>query len=181
MHDESLTDEDLVARANAGLPDALEALYERYRDWVLRLAYRLCGDRDMALDVLQETFLYFLKKFPGFQLRARMSTFLYPVVRNLTIAARRKAERYVHAPDVLHMRAANEEHDAVCSRGDLAEALGALPAAAREALLLRYADGLSLEETAQAVGVPLGTVKSRIHNALKVLRQDPRTRSYFEK
>ncbi len=171
------SDQDLVAQANAGRAEAFEALYERHRDWVLRLAVRMTGDREQALDVLQETFLYLLKKFPGFELRARIRTFLYPAVRNLSIAARKRAGRFVQESDVLHMQAAAPEESAP----ELAEALAVLAEPQREVLLMRYVDGLSVEETAQAAGIPLGTVKSRIHNALKTLREDPRTRRYFEK
>src|SRR5262245_41258906 len=83
----------LVAAINDGDADAFEALYRRHRDWVVHLAYRFLGDRDLALDVTQETFLYLLKKFPGFRLTAQLRTFLYPAVRNLSITARRKSER----------------------------------------------------------------------------------------
>src|SRR5258708_32692937 len=88
------TDLQLIAAINGSDSRAFEALYLRYRDWVVALAYRFTGDNDLALDVLQETFLYFLKKFPGFVLTAQFKTFLYPAVKNLSIAARRKAERH---------------------------------------------------------------------------------------
>src|SRR5579859_1936900 len=91
---ETRTDLELIAAINCGDTSAFEALYLRYRDWVTVLAYRFTEDNDLALDVLQETFLYFLKKFPGFVLTAQMKTFLYPVVKNLSIAARRKAQRH---------------------------------------------------------------------------------------
>src|SRR6266481_5367864 len=83
-------DLELIAAMNGGDAAAFDSLYFRYRDWVVGLAHRLTGDSDSALDVLQETFLYFLRKFPGFRLTANLKTFLYPAVRNLSIAARRK-------------------------------------------------------------------------------------------
>src|SRR5438045_6865044 len=88
------TDLQLIAAMNRGDDRAFEVLYFRYRDWVTSLAYRFTGDNVLALDVLQETFLYFLKKFPGFVLTAQLKTFLYPAVKNLSIAARRKTERH---------------------------------------------------------------------------------------
>src|SRR5262245_61950240 len=91
---DSRSDSELVAAINRGDADAFEALYRRHRDWVVNLAYGFVGDRDQALDVLQETFLYLLRKFPGFRLTAQLTTFLYPAVRNLSIAARRKTQRY---------------------------------------------------------------------------------------
>src|SRR5439155_12877997 len=87
-------DLDLIAAINRGDLSAFETLYYRYRDWVLTLACRFTGDPDIALDVMQETFLYFLRKFPGFRLTANLKTFLYPAVRNLSIAAREKTKRF---------------------------------------------------------------------------------------
>src|SRR5436305_15118595 len=87
-------DLELIAAINRGDAAAFEVLYFRYRDWVVGLAHRITGDSDTALDVMQETFLYFLRKFPGFRLTANLKTFLYPAVRNLSIAARKKTGRY---------------------------------------------------------------------------------------
>src|SRR6185503_18325605 len=94
LKSDSRSDQALIDAINDGDSDAFESLYYRHRDWVLSLAYRFTGDREQALDVLQETFLYFVKKFPGFRLTAQLKTFLYPAIRNLSISARRKAERF---------------------------------------------------------------------------------------
>jgi len=172
------SDEELVAAANRGDAEAFSALYYRHRDWVARLALRLTGQPDLALDVLQETFLYLLRKFPGFTLTARLHTFLYPAVKNLSIAARRKADRFRSDPVELDGLPAPTSRPTT-QREELAQALAMLSAEHREVLLLRFVDDLSLAEIAQALEVPLGTVKSRLHNALALLRQDERTRSYF--
>src|SRR6185369_8663603 len=91
---DSRSDLQLIAAINAGDAAAFEVLYFRHRDWVVNLAHRFTGSEHLALDVMQETFIYFLKKFPGFRLTANLKTFLYPAVKNLSIAARRKTERY---------------------------------------------------------------------------------------
>lgn len=175
------TDLELVAAINGGDSEAFEALYLRYREWVTALAYRFTEDNDLALDVLQETFLYFLKKFPGFVLTAQLKTFLYPVVKNLSIAARRKVQRHQSTESELAtLEQAPAAEAAVTGAGDLAVVLANLPDEQREVLLLRFVDGLSLNEIAEAMEIPLGTVKSRLHNALASLRADPRTRSFFE-
>jgi len=175
------TDQELIAAANTGDAAAFEVLYRRHRDWVVNLAFRFIGDRDLALDVLQDTFLYFLKKFPGFELTCQLRSFLYPAVRNLCIAARRKAERHqstgneledLEAPPPAGVAPAAHEH--------LAAALAGLSAEHREVLLLRFVDGLSLNEIADALEIPLGTVKSRLHNSLAVLRRDERTKKLLE-
>lgn len=178
---EACTDFELIAAMNRGDAAAFEVLYFRYRDWVTALASRLTGDSDAALDVLQETFLYFLRKFPGFQLRANFKTFLYPAVRNLSIAARRKAVRYqAGAGDPEHLEGlAAPADDAVAS--DLQFVLARLPEEQREIVLLRFVDGLSLAEIAEATDIPLGTVKSRLHHALQTLREDQQTRNFFNR
>ena len=94
QREDSRSDLELIAAVNSGDHASFEILYYRYRDWVVGLAYRFTGDRDLALDVLQETFLYFVKKFPGFELRASFKTFLYPAVQHLAIAARRQSQRF---------------------------------------------------------------------------------------
>src|SRR3989441_11994858 len=173
-------DLELIAAINAGDAAAFEALYFRYRDWMAGLAYRFTGDSDAALDVLQETFLYFLRKFPGFRLTANLKTFLYPAIRNLSIAARRKAERYqASEAELLQIEGAAAPESGGTS--ELGIVLAHLSEEHRETLLLRFVEGLSLAEIADAMEIPLGTVKSRLHNALEILRNDERTKEYFSK
>lgn len=93
---EQPTDHELIEAIRAGDGRAFETLYHRYRDWVAGLAYRFCGNREDALDVLQETFAYLVRKIPNFELRARMKTFLYPAVKHL--ALRRKELAHRQAP-----------------------------------------------------------------------------------
>jgi RNA polymerase sigma-70 factor (ECF subfamily) len=170
----------LVEAANGGDVAAFEALYHRYRDWVVRLAYRFTGDRDDALDVMQDAFAYLLGKFPGFTLSARMTTFLYPVVKNLSIAAGRKKRRFLSDDQALSEAVARPPPGGNAVREELASALSALPEAQREVLLMRFVDDMSLEEIALALEIPVGTVKSRLHYALRLLREDKRTRDYFQ-
>jgi len=176
------TDLQLIAGINGGDDRAFEALYLRYRDWVVALAYRFTGDNDLALDILQETFLYFLKKIPGFVLTAQFKTFLYPAVKNLSIAARRKTERHQSTEGEL-VALENEPAVETAKAGseDLSIVLASLSAEQREVLLLRFVDGLSMNEIAEAMVIPPGTVKSRLHNALASLRNDPRTKTFFER
>ncbi len=181
QHTDTTSDAELIAAINAGDSDAFEVLYWRYREWVLALACRFTGDPDVAPDILQETFLYVLRKFPGFRLTSQFKTFLYPAVRNLSIAARRKTDRYAQgesAAAALQEAAAPEAK--ASGREDLQTVLVSLPETQREVLLLRFVDDLRLEEIADALGIPLGTVKSRLHNALQTLRADERTRRLFE-
>lgn len=175
------SDQELVRLCNIGdaaeAAIAFESLYRRHKDYVIRVALRFVRDRDMALDVLQETFGYLLRKFPpsgdGLTLTAQLTTLLYPVARNSALTLMRKAGRFPAAgdvePDDLAGRAADES-------GDIADLLGALPDERREVILLRFVDDLSLQEIAAALDVPLGTVKSRLHLAIRQLRESPRIR-----
>lgn len=179
-NDDPRTDHDLIAAINLGDAGAFEALYRRHRNWVVNLAYRFTGDHALALDVFQETFLYFLRKFPGFTLTCKFRSFLYPAVRNLALAARRKAERLQSADGELpEIEAPAPAPTGNTTRDQLAAVVSALPEAHREVLLLRFVDGLSLNEIADALEIPLGTVKSRLHNALETLRRDERTKEFF--
>jgi RNA polymerase sigma-70 factor (ECF subfamily) len=172
------SDLELVAAANAGDASAFGALYHRYKQWVVSLATRFTGDADQALDVLQETYLYLLSKFPGFRLTSRLTTFLYPAVKNLSIAHRRKTSRFAGGdPEALDQFAS----DPTPARpSELTAVVAGLSEAHREVVLMRFVDGLSLEEIGAALGIPLGTVKSRLHNALNTLRADRRVREFFE-
>jgi len=175
------TDAELVDALNDGDTSAFDALYYRYRDWVVRLAVRFAGNEEDALDVLQETFSYVLRKFPGFRLTSAMTTFLYPVVKHLALAARRKRQRMSGDEGALHSaadRPATPEPGA--ARAELAGVVSRLPETHREVLLMRFVDAMSLEEIAGALEIPVGTVKSRLHNAIATLRKDPKTRDYFD-
>jgi RNA polymerase sigma-70 factor, ECF subfamily len=168
--DDARSDEELVGAANGGERGALEALYLRHRDWIFTVARRFCQNDADAADVLQETFLYFLDKFPGFELRAQLRTFLYPVAKHLAMNRRRQDERTEPLPEDLDRRPAATPRDEATERQALAEMVEKLPEIHREVIQLRFADGLDLEEMARALEIPPGTVKSRLHHALAALR-----------
>lgn len=166
--DDPRSDNALIAACNDGsareAARAFDVLYRRHKDYVLRVALRFVPDTDTALDVLQETFLYLLRRFPpagpGIELTAKFTTLLYPVAKNTALTALRRGNRFPAAdvgPDEL---AAGTEPVAA---GDAAAVIAALPARQREVLLLRFVDGMSLPEIAQVLDIPLGTVKSRLH------------------
>jgi len=180
LSSEAERDQRLVAACNRGDERAFEELYGCYRDWVFRLARRLSGSHEDALDVLQETFAYLISKFPGLELRARMTTLLYPVINNLAASARTRSRRVELDEEAVRAAGARAEGQDDEQREHLAGCLAALAPDKREVLLMRFVDGMSQEEIAAALEIPLGTVKSRMHNALTELREDERTREYFE-
>ncbi len=181
--DDPRTDHELVAALNAGEAAAFDCLYHRHRDWAAALAFRFTRDRDTALDVLQETFLYLARKFPGFTLTCQLRSFLYPVVKNLAISALRKADRLTSLDALLENDAMPEpaaETPSTAPDDELTGALSGLSAEHREVLRLRFVEGFDLRELADALEIPLGTVKSRLHHAVYQLRQSPRARKFFK-
>ena len=173
------SDQELIELANKGDAEAFERLYYRYRDWVYSLAWRITGNRADALDVLQETFTYLLGKFPGFELTSSMKTFLYPVVSHVSFTIRKKSSRFASEEEILNEVATPTSEETELSRSELAAVLAILPDEQREVLLMRFVDDMSLQEIAAALNIPVGTVKSRLHNSLYTLRSDRRTRDYF--
>ena len=171
------SDQELIELANKGDANAFDALYHRYRDWVYRLAWRFTRNHQDALDVLQETFIYLLKKFPNFELTASMTTFLYPAVKHLSFNIRRKSRRLTFDDQVLSEMPAPAEKQT--SQGELAFVLAILPEEQREVLMMRFVEGMNLKEIAAVLEAPVGTVKSRLYQGLQVLRRDRRTRDYF--
>ncbi|MEO0510257.1 MAG: sigma-70 family RNA polymerase sigma factor [Verrucomicrobiota bacterium] len=174
------TDQALIDAVNEGNHAAFEALYRRSRDWVVRLAYRFTRDAEASEDALQETFLYLLGKFPGFELRCQLKTFLYPVVRSFSLNLKHKREREADSKEsLLVLSAEYAPQPAVFPLEEFEYALSKLSVEQREVLILRFVDQLSLREVAQAMDLPLGTVKSRLHFAVGLLRQDERLQALF--
>lgn len=166
------TDLQLVDAINGGDQDAFAVLYHRYKDWVVNLAFRFTGHHDDSLDVMQETFSYLVRKFPGFVLTAQMTTFLYPAVRNLSIAARKKRLRATSSDENLDLFP-EAVAEAAADSSELAEVLASLSDAHREILLMRFVDDMTQPEIASALELPLGTVKSRLHHAVQGVRNSP--------
>jgi RNA polymerase sigma-70 factor (ECF subfamily) len=170
--DDARSDQDLVAAANRGDADALSSLYLRHRDWALSVAFRFTGDREAAQDVAHEAFVYLLGKFPGFRLTSKMTTFLYPAIRNTALAARRKRRAAAIDDEQLAMfadPAALAGPDAA-ARAALQHAVSRLPGGQREVVVMRFVDDMTMGEIALALGIPEGTVKSRLHHALAGLK-----------
>jgi RNA polymerase sigma-70 factor (ECF subfamily) len=169
------SDTQLIEAINDGDESAFDVLYERHRDWVARLAYRFTQHHDDALDALQDTFLYFIRRFPHFELTVSLRTFLYPVVKHSALAAIKKRKRMIGLeldPEMLAMPSETED-------SSLTHVLRTLSAEHREVILMRFVDDLQIDEMADALGIPLGTAKSRLHHALRLLRENPGTRRYF--
>jgi len=179
--DDPRSDAQLVAAINAGDEAAFAALYYRYRDWSAALAMRFTANHADALDAVQDAFIYLAGKFPGFVLTSKFTTFFYVVIKSTALAIVRKRRRVIN-DDMVLSQAAGEAGAAFAGspRAELAAVMAALPEMQREVVLMRFVDGFTLEDIGQALDIPLGTVKSRLHNALAALRANPAVRRYFQ-
>lgn len=174
--DPDRTDAQLVRAINRGDESAFAALYHRHKDWAYRLAWRFTRDDQLAQDVTQDAFTYFLSRFPGFRLTAQLRTYLYPVIRSIAITHIRKTQpERLAGDDVLRVEARATHEPGLTAT--LVTAINDLPPAQREILLMRIVDELPVRAIATALLIPEGTVKSRLHHALRTLRANPNLRS----
>jgi RNA polymerase sigma-70 factor (ECF subfamily) len=174
-----------MLRFQAGDARAFEVLVRRHRTPIFSFLLRLTGDRGRAEDLCQEAFLKVVKASAGWQERARFSTWLYAIARNLAVdEARRMAFRRTepldpaspgdpHRPEpAAEGPGPDRLTDASLVRPKLEAALRALPAEQREVFLLREHAGLRFGEIAEVTGTPENTVKSRMRYALEALRAE---------
>lgn len=168
------SDEQLVERLRRGDRVALGTLFERHRDFVLRVALGLGRGREEALEVVQETFLALLRRAPSLgEGRGCLTTWLYRVARNLAVdRLRRSRSRESRPAAALTDPSEGPEANLIRRerRAALREALRELPPRPREVFALRVGLGLPVEETARLVGCRPGAVRTALHTAGRLLR-----------
>jgi len=174
------SDTQLVDAVNRGEWAAFDVLYHRHKAWAFRVAWRFTSNEDDALDAVQEAFIYLANKCRGrLDLRASLTTLLYPAVKHSALAAKRKRRRHEPLAQEVDVPAAPSGKDEAAVRQELADLLTTLSDDHREVVLMRFVDDLSLEEIATALAIPLGTAKSRLHHAIAAMREDPKLKRYF--
>jgi RNA polymerase sigma-70 factor (ECF subfamily) len=171
----SAVDESIVARfrsATAGARSAVfEEIFAAHRGPVHGLCLRLCSNAALAEDALQETFLEVYKGLPAFRGEAQLGTWIYRVAMRTALRLRARQP----APGVSEVQAAPAGGDpdaALAARDDMRAvqaALNALPEEQRTVVALFSLDGLSHGEIATILGIPEGTVWSRLHKGRKAL------------
>ena len=168
---------ELVAQRDAG---ALEALYERYGRAAYSLARRILTEKTLAQDVVQEVFLSLWRDARRFDAgRGTVATYLLSMTHHRAVDVVRREEnlrRWRTSDEGLELEAdpkVRVEDEVLTSerRAEVRAALGELPAAQREALLLAYFGGYTQREVAALVGVPLGTVKTRMAAGMRKMRE----------
>lgn len=152
--------------------DEFRVFFERHHRDAARLAYLLTGDRDAADDLTADAFVAAWRQWDRVRAAARPGAYLRGMVANL---ASTRVRRLVRERDRLRVMGATagdraEEHD-VAVAVDLRAALRRLPPRKRACVVLRYVADLSEQETAEALGISVGTVKSQTSRAVEQLRR----------
>lgn len=165
-----LVDDWLVRRAQEGSREAFERLARRWQEPLWRHAFRLTGREDAAWDVLQDAWVSILSGLGRLEEPGGFRRWAYTIVsRRATDRLRRKG-----GPDDGEAlgEEAGEEPPEDSSRADsLQRAVARLPRARRLLLSLHYVEGFGIAEMAEILGLPEGTVKSRLHTARQALRE----------
>lgn len=151
-------------------------MYQEQADYVYNLAFRLCGSKSDADDVFQDAFIRVYRFLPGFR-GDSLRGWLRRIVMNAFHDARHKVRRLipVEEPAQADLADVSDEPGAILEQkgldGTLERALARLPDEHRSILVLRAIDDLSYEEMAEALDVPVGTVRSRLSRARTALRK----------
>jgi RNA polymerase sigma-70 factor (ECF subfamily) len=181
---ESDRDRELILRAQRGDEPAFAELVERHRRRAFSIAFGLVRDEEDASEIVQEAFLRVYRGLDAFNGAASFFTWLYRIVKNLSIDLMRRpawqreladelASEQVDALLLSRLGGADPEHS--LGRRELAtvvgQAIDALPSYHRAVILMREVEGMSYEEMARAVGVSKGTIMSRLFHARKKLQR----------
>jgi RNA polymerase sigma-70 factor (ECF subfamily) len=178
-------DECLIRACRSGDAEAFGALVSRYQGRLYPTVLRLTGSTEDALDLLQEAFLRAYQNLDRFQGESSFYTWIYRIAINLALSDRRRKRRTLRwvdehrGPDVAELQdRQGTDPAAPVERAErdhrIQEALNTLPPDYRAVLVLKEFDGLAYEEISAVLGIPIGTVRSRIHRARCELRDQLR-------
>lgn len=181
----ALDDHALVSQVKAGQTQSFGELVRRYQDRVFNTCWRICGHMEDARDLTQEAFLKAFQGLDNYRQESGFYTWIFRVAANLAISHRRSARRtrtLVEQQAVLLRSQADSlvrrmEHDATETSDSTCEAsactaalLHALDDDQRAVVVLRDMEGFDYQQISEILGVPTGTVKSRLHRARLILR-----------
>jgi RNA polymerase sigma-70 factor, ECF subfamily len=172
---EAVNERELVERCRSGDERAFQDLVDRYKNLVFALIARTVQDRSRAEDLAQDVFLRIHRGLPYFRGEARLSTWIYRIVANVCL------QTSAHAPPVSldDRRASHQARASAPDRqfGDLElkdrleKAIARLPPNARLLVAAHYLEGVRYEDLAEALQLPLGTVKTQLYRAKQQLRR----------
>jgi RNA polymerase sigma-70 factor (ECF subfamily) len=165
-------DPAVLARARRGDQRAFALVVRHYDAGLRALAYRILGDRDRMDDALQEAYVRAFRALPSFRGDSGLGTWLYRIAYNSCVDELKRAHNVVPL-ESLHERTdpRPDISETVTAQSDLADALETLSPQDRAAVLLVDAQGFDYRSAAEILGVPEGTVASRLNRARAILRR----------
>jgi RNA polymerase sigma-70 factor (ECF subfamily) len=165
-------DASVVERAKKGDPDAFAEVVRHFDARLRVLAFRLMGDAARTDDVLQEAYVKAFRSLPRFRGDASLGTWLYRITYNACLDELRRGRTVVPLDEASRLASTRTDPaDLVLTRRDLAAALDQLPPEQRAAVVLVDAEGLDYTEAGEILGIPRGTVGSRLNRAHASLRR----------
>jgi RNA polymerase sigma-70 factor (ECF subfamily) len=164
----------LVASVAAGDRDALRALYDLHAPWLTLRLTRRCGDPDIVDDAVQDTFLAVWRQAARYDGRGEVAAWIWGIgIRRLIDLLRRRPRREFSLPHREQVEPSAEEQVLLgVEYGDLAGALNRLSPELRAVVQATVLDGLSTREAGRLLGIPAGTVKTRMMRARAQLREE---------
>ena len=167
------TERALVERCRAGDDDAFRELVDLYKNLVFALIARTVQDRGRAEDLAQDVFLRVHKGLPYFRGEARLSTWIYRIVANVCVQPPTRPRAVSLDDDRTRVQpaAADRQFGDLELRDRLEKAIARLPANYRLLVAAHYLDGVQYEELADALQLPLGTLKTHLYRAKQQLRR----------
>ncbi len=165
---------ELITQAQEGDRQAFSELVRRHREGVVNVVYRMCGDANLAEDAAQEAFIRAWQHLRSYRPRSPFRNWLYRIATNVALDALRREKETVDI-DTLELAISDNGPQAIvegAERGErVRQAVLALPSASRAVLVLREYEGLSYREIVETLGIPMGTVMSRLNYARSRLRE----------
>ena len=158
-------DAAIVRRCLAGETEAFETLVEEYQRLAFTVALRMLGDYEDARDATQSTFVKAFEKLHSYDPSRRFFSWIYRILMNECLNVRRARRPVEEISAEQPTAATGDAAEAAERRRDVRAALLALPAHYREVIVLRHFAQMSYEEISSSLGVPVKTVKSRLHTA----------------
>jgi RNA polymerase sigma-70 factor (ECF subfamily) len=167
----SFSEEDIIKEAKSGNRQAFNQIIEHYTPFAYRLAYVILQNEQDAQDAAQDAFLRCYLKLASFRYNSTFQTWLYRVVVNCCKDILRKKQREQKAcANLARENTILENMNTVEENLDLKNVLATFTPEYRATLVLYYGFGLKNREVANALGIPVGTVKSRLHAARKSIQ-----------
>jgi RNA polymerase sigma-70 factor (ECF subfamily) len=173
---QDFNERELVERCRRGDEGAFQELIDRYKDLVFALIARTVQDRSRAEDLAQDVFLRIHRGLPYFRGEARLSTWIYRIVANVCVQDPARSSTTVSLDDTtarprIMPASSDRQFGDLELRDRLEKAVARLPAQYRLLIAAHYLKGVQYEELAEALALPLGTVKTQLHRAKQQLRR----------